>query len=131
MARFLWVCLGGAIGSGARYLVSLWSLAAMGPAFPYGTLTVNAVGSFLICAVMHLALTAHLIPPTLGLFLTTGVIGGFTTYSTLNYETFKYAQQGAYGLAMLYVGATLVVCFGAGFAGDAVGKLVARAAAAA
>ncbi|HEY8206977.1 MAG TPA: fluoride efflux transporter CrcB [Myxococcaceae bacterium] len=126
MARFLWVCLGGAIGSGARYLVGLWSLAVLGPAFPYGTLTVNAVGSFLICLVLHLALTAHLISPTLALFLTTGVMGGFTTYSTFNYETFKYAQQGAHGLALLYVGATLVVCFGAGFAGDAVAKLVAR-----
>jgi CrcB protein len=127
MARFLLVCLGGAIGSGARYLVALWSLAALGMAFPYGTLLVNVVGSFLICAVMHLAVTAQVLPPTLGLFLTTGVMGGFTTYSAFDYETFKYAQQGAYGLAGLYVGATLALCFAAGFAGDLVAKLATRA----
>jgi CrcB protein len=127
MARFLLVCLGGAIGSGARYLVALWSLAALGMAFPYGTLLVNAVGSFLICAVMHWTVAARVLSPTLGLFLTTGVMGGFTTYSTFDYETFKYAQQGAYGLAGLYVGATLVLCFAAGFAGDLVAKLVTRA----
>jgi fluoride exporter len=126
MARFLLVCLGGAVGSGARYLVALWSLAALGAAFPYGTLLVNAVGSFFICVVMHLAVTARVLSPDLGLFLTTGVMGGFTTYSTFDYETFKYAQQGAYGLAGLYVGATLVLCFGAGLAGDFVAKLVTR-----
>jgi len=126
MARFLLVCVGGAIGSGARYLVSLWSLAALGPGFPYGTLTVNAVGSFLICVVMHLTVGARVLPANLGLFLTTGIMGGFTTYSTFDYETFKYAQGGAYGLAGLYVGATLLLCFGAGFAGDAVAKLIAR-----
>jgi fluoride exporter len=126
MARFLLVCLGGAIGSGARYLVALWSAAKLGMAFPYGTLAVNAVGSFLICVVLHLVVTARVLSPTLGLFLTTGVMGGFTTYSTFNYETFKYVQTGAYGLAALYVSATLVLCFGAGFAGDAVAKLVAR-----
>jgi len=126
MVKFLLVCLGGAIGSGARYLVALWSLAALGMAFPYGTLLVNAVGSFLICVVMHLAVTARVISPNLGLFLTTGVMGGFTTYSTFNYETFKYMQSGAYGLAGLYVTATLVLCFGAGVGGDLVAKLIAR-----
>ena len=124
MERFLLVCLGGALGSGARYLVSVWALAALGPAFPYGTLAVNALGSFLICALMHLAVTAQLIPAPLALFLTTGVMGGFTTYSTFDYETFKYVQGGAHGLALLYVAATLVVCFAAGAAGDALARAV-------
>ena len=126
MERLAWVCLGSALGGGARYLVSLGALRWLGPGFPYGTLAVNLIGSFLISAIMYIALTTTWISPGMRLFLTTGVMGGFTTYSTFNYETFKYAQQGAYGLAMLYVGATLVVCFGAGFAGDAVAKLVAR-----
>lgn len=126
MERFLWVCLGGAIGSGARYLVSVWALAALGPAFPFGTLAVNAAGSFLVCAVMHLGLAAQLIPPALGLFLSTGVLGGFTTYSTFNYDTFQYTQRGAYGLAALNVAATLVVCFAAGGAGHALARLLVR-----
>ena len=45
MTRLFWICLGGAAGTGARYLLSGWVLAALGPAFPYGTLAVNTVGS--------------------------------------------------------------------------------------
>ena len=126
MERFLWVCLGGAIGSGARYLVALWALAALGPSFPYGTLIVNAVGSFLICVVMHLGVTGQVIQPMLRLFLTTGVMGGFTTYSAFDYETMRLTQDGAYGKAALNVALTLLVCFGAGMAGDAVARAVAR-----
>ncbi|HVE82002.1 MAG TPA: CrcB family protein [Myxococcales bacterium] len=127
MQRFLLVCVGGAIGSGARYLVSLGALAAFGPSFPYGTLAVNAVGSFFICAVMHLGAGAQVIRPPVALFLTTGVMGGFTTYSAFDYEAFRYAQTGAGGLATVYVAATLVLCFLSGMAGDAVAKLVAPA----
>src|ERR1043165_3226637 len=101
MGKLLWVCLGGAIGSGARYLVSVWALEALGAGFPYATLAVNAVGSFLICLVMELAISAQLIPQTLALFLVTGVLGGFTTYSAFDYETFRYAQAGAYRMATL------------------------------
>ena len=50
MSRFLWICFGGALGTGARYLISQWALSALGPAFPYGTLLINALGSFLISA---------------------------------------------------------------------------------
>jgi CrcB protein len=124
MSRLLIISVGGAIGSGARYLLCNWTLAVFGAAFPYGTLTVNAIGSFLICAIMHLGVSANVISPTLRLFLTTGIMGGFTTYSTFDYETYRYTQQGAYALAALNVGLTLVVCFVAGAAGDTVAKLV-------
>jgi len=118
--------LGGAIGSGARHLLCIWTQALFGTAFPYGTLAVNAIGSFLICAIMHLGLSANVISPTMRLFLTTGVMGGFTTYSTFNHETYKYTQQGAYPLAALNVGLTLVVCFVAGVAGDIVARVLVR-----
>ena len=101
MLRLLLISIGGAIGSGARYLLSTWALSAFGPAFPYGTLAVNAIGSFLICAIMHLGVSANVIPQTLRLFLTTGIMGGFTTYSTFDYETYRYTQQGAYAMAAL------------------------------
>ena len=126
MFRLLVVCVGGAIGSGARYLLSNWTLAAFGAAFPYGTIAVNAIGSFLICAIMHLGVSANVISPTLRLFLTTGIMGGFTTYSTFDYETYRYTQQGAYALAALNIGLTLVVCFVAGVAGDVVARLLVR-----
>ena len=57
MNKFLLICLGGAVGTGARYLVSGWTLAAFGSSFPYGTLTVNVIGSFLIGILMHFGLT--------------------------------------------------------------------------
>ena len=84
MARLLWICLGGAVGTGARYLLSGWLLRWLGPAFPYGTLAVNVLGSFLMGVLMHLALSTGSFSPTLRLTLTTGVLGGFTTYSTFN-----------------------------------------------
>jgi CrcB protein len=126
MSKFLLVTLGGALGSGARYLLGNFAQGVAGSGFPLGTLVVNVIGSFLICAIMHLGTGANLISPTLRLFLTTGLMGGFTTYSAFDYETYRYTQQGAYALAALNVGLTLVACFAAGAAGDAVSKLVFR-----
>jgi len=117
MTRFLLVCLGGAIGTGARYLVSGWALETLGPAFPFGTLLVNAVGSFLLSIIMFAGIEAAAISPTTRLVLGTGVMGGFTTYSTFNYETLRYVDVGQWGTAALYVLSTLVVCFVAGVAG--------------
>ena len=56
MERFFWICLAGAAGTGARYLIALWAAQRFGSAFPYGTLIVNLVGCFAIAAVMHAAL---------------------------------------------------------------------------
>jgi len=126
MRSLLIVTVGGAIGSGARYLLSNATQGLLGGAFPFGTLAVNAIGSFLICAFMHLGMAANVISPPLRLFLTTGLMGGFTTYSAFDYETYQYTQHGAYALAALNVGLTLVVCFAAGAGGDAAAKFVFR-----
>jgi len=122
MSRILWVCLGGAVGTGARYLISTWALARLGPAFPWGTLVVNAIGSFLLGALMHVGLTTDLLSPTLRLALATGVMGGFTTYSTLNYETLEYLREGAVRLAALNIGATVILCLAAGLLGLAAAR---------
>jgi CrcB protein len=124
MSRFLWICLGGALGTGARYLTSSWALATLGPGFPYGTLLVNTVGSFLLGAIMHVGLSTALLSPTLRLMLATGVMGGFTTYSTFNYETMQYLRDGALGLASLNLLGTLALCLVAGFLGVALARLL-------
>ena len=124
MGRLLWISAGGALGTAARYLLSSWLLRVLGPAFPYGTLAVNVVGSFLLGAIMHVGLHTALLSPTARLALGTGVMGGFTTYSTFNYETLQYLQEGAWGLAGLNVAATLVVCMAAGAAGVAAARSV-------
>ena len=122
MSRFLWICLGGAAGTGARYFLSGWALAAWGPAFPWGTFAVNAIGSFLLGLIMQVGVATPLLSPTLRLTLTTGVMGGFTTYSTFNWETMRYIQDGAWRLALGNVVLTLILCLAAGFAGVALGR---------
>jgi fluoride exporter len=117
MNRFFWVCVGGAAGTGARYLISGWALTALGTSFPWGTLAVNVIGSFLIGAIMHVSLTTQLISPMLRLALTTGVMGGFTTYSAFNYETLRYLQDGARLYALANVVLMLALCLAAGAAG--------------
>jgi CrcB protein len=123
MERLAWVCLGSALGGGARYLISLAALRAFGAGFPVGTLAVNLLGSFLIGLVMHVGLTTSLISPTARLFLTTGVLGGLTTYSTFNYETLALGADSEWWLAAVNVGVTVVACLGAGLLGVAVGRL--------
>jgi CrcB protein len=124
MSRFLWICLGGAAGTGARYLLSGWLLRTLGPGFPWGTLAVNVIGSFLLGLLMHIALATALLSPTLRLTLTTGVMGGFTTYSTFNYETLQYLQRNEWLAAGTNVATTLLVCLAVGALGVLTGRLL-------
>jgi fluoride exporter len=125
MARFLWICLGGAAGTGARYLLSGWMLRALGPGFPYGTLVVNTLGCFLLGLIMQVALATPAFPPTLRFALTTGVLGGFTTYSTFNYETLQLAREGSWFLSLANLGFTVIAGLAAGLLGLAVGRTLA------
>jgi CrcB protein len=123
MARFFLVCLGGALGTGARYLLGGWAQRALGAAFPFGTLIINSLGSFLIVIIMYLGAERGVISPDVRVVLSTGIMGGFTTYSTFNYETIRLFQNGALGLGLLNVAATVLVCLLAG----GLGVLVCRA----
>ena len=121
MHRLFWICLAGAAGTAARYLVGLWATRRLGPGFPYGTLIVNLVGCFLIAVVMNVA-AAKSWPETMRLAVTVGFLGGFTTYSSFNYETTSLAGSGAVGLASMYL---LLTLFG-GFAAGLLGMLASR-----
>ena len=116
MQRFLWICLAGAVGSGARYLLTLAAMHSLGDRFPYGTLLVNLAGCFAIAAVMHVAM-AQAWSPTLRAAITVGVLGGFTTYSSFNYETMRLIEQGAMARAAVNVAATLAGGWAAGLLG--------------
>ncbi len=122
--RFLLVCLGGAAGTGARYLLGGWAAATFGSAFPYGTLGINALGSFLISAIMHVGLVAGAISPDLRIVLATGIMGGFTTYSSFNYEVLSHFQRGAFLLATAYLAATVVGCLICGYLGLALARWI-------
>jgi len=123
MSRFLWICAGGAVGTAARYLLSGWALAVLGTGFPWGTLAVNAIGSLLIGAVMHVGLATRLLSPTARIALTTGVLGGFTTYSAFNYETLRFLEEGAVRAAFVNVAVMLFVCLIAGAVGLGLARL--------
>jgi CrcB protein len=122
MVRFLWICFAGALGTGTRYLIGLGAGRMLGASFPYGTLIVNLAGCFLIAAIMHVALTTTLVSPTLRFALTTGFMGGLTTYSSFNFETTKLLGERAYATAAINFGVTVVGCFGAGLLGIVVAK---------
>jgi fluoride exporter len=117
MDRFLWICFAGALGTGTRYLVGIWAGARFGTTFPYGTLIVNVAGCFLITAIMQVALSTNLVPATLRLVLTTGFMGGLTTYSSFNYETTRFFQERSWGMASLNFAVTTAACFAAGLLG--------------
>jgi CrcB protein len=119
--RLLLVCLGGALGSGARYLMAAGILRAAGPGLPWGTLAVNVVGSFAMEVAVQAGRRAALSPVTL-LTLTTGVMGGFTTYSAFNDQVLSLARAGSWGHVALYLGLTVAGCLGAGLLGIAAGQ---------
>jgi len=116
----LWVGLGGALGSVARHHIGRWA-ASRAPAFPWGTLLVNLLGCLFIGVLMQLVLRERA-SETVRLALGTGLLGGFTTYSTFNFETFALAESGAWGRAALYVGVTLLGGLALGAAGWFLGR---------
>lgn len=124
MERFIYICLGGAIGTGLRYLTSGVAARWLGADFPYGTLIVNVVGSFLIGLIQQVGTASLLIPETTRLFLTVGIMGGLTTYSSFSYETVRLVEIGAWGQAWVNVLVTTALCLGVCLLGIAVGRLI-------
>ena len=124
MERFIWISLAGALGTGARYLVSIAIPRLLGAGFPYATLAVNLIGSFLLAAIMYLATAAAALSPAARLVLGTGFCGGFTTYSTFNYETMKLLQERAWALVAMNVAATGIGCLVSGYLGWAGARLL-------
>jgi CrcB protein len=122
---FVWVAIGGAAGSCLRYWLSL----VLGPhslaeGFPIATFTVNVLGSLGLGMIFILAEDRSWFGTDLRLLLGTGVMGGFTTYSTFNLESIGLMQSGAWGRAALYMGATAFVCLAAGAFGLILGRVL-------
>ena len=105
--RYLQVLLGGAVGSLLRYVIGLIVLEHYSGRFPIGTFLINVTGSFFIGVVMT-SLGAGWRP-----LLVTGVLGGFTTFSAFEWETFALGQNKAPGLALIYLAASVAAGFSA------------------
>ncbi|MFD1341048.1 fluoride efflux transporter CrcB [Litorisediminicola beolgyonensis] len=107
----LQVAIGGALGATSRYLTGVAAVRLMGPGFPWGTLTVNVLGSFLM-GVLAVALgqfSATRFAP----FLMTGLLGGFTTFSAFSLDAVTLYERGDVALAAGYVAASVIVSLGA------------------
>ena len=122
MLKLLYVGIGGFIGTCLRYLISVNSPKLFGTTLPYGTLIVNTMGGLLIGFIMELSNSSDMISPNLKLFLTTGLMGGLTTFSTFSLETMNYLSSGDYLLGAANTGLNLILSFG----GVALGKLAAH-----
>ncbi|WP_207484316.1 fluoride efflux transporter CrcB [Arenibaculum pallidiluteum] len=109
MSTVLAVAAGGAIGSVARYLVGVAALLWLGPGFPYGTLAVNVVGSFLMGVVAGLGTLVWQPPAELRAFLATGILGGFTTFSTFSLDLGLMIERGDFGAAAVYTLASMIL----------------------
>ncbi|MBN9597221.1 MAG: fluoride efflux transporter CrcB [Afipia sp.] len=103
------VALGGAIGSVARYLVGIGSGRLFGMAFPWGTLIINVTGSFLIGAFIGLFATRWDLSQTARVFLTIGICGGYTTFSTFSLDTFYLIERGEMLSSAAYMIASVVL----------------------
>lgn len=118
MNKVLLVAVGGAAGSVARYLVGMAALRWIGPGWPWGTLTVNIVGGFLMGAVTGwLAFRSAGQQETFRVLLATGVLGGFTTFSAFSLETALMIEKRAYGSALTYTAVSVLLALSALFAG--------------
>jgi CrcB protein len=117
------VALGGALGSVLRYLVALLAKDRGWTAFPWATLAVNVVGCFAITLILTIA-AATTMRDQLRLFLTTGIMGGLTTYSTFDYEMSGFFVGGQWARGGAYLATTLVGCFAAGLLGLAAARVV-------
>lgn len=119
-----WVALlaGGGIGASLRYALSIWVDQRLVAGFPWGTLLVNFVGSFLIGLLVTGLDQRGLSSPALRLFLITGVLGAFTTFSTFSLETVRLIDAGRLPLAAANMAGSVLVCLLSAIAGIALAR---------
>ena len=124
MKVLLAVFLGGGLGACLRYFVTLWGARVTGGSFPLGTLSVNVLGS-LIMGFLSFYLIKKLNADELTrLFLMTGLLGGFTTFSAFSLDFLTLYERGAYSTAALYGGLSILVSLGAVFVGVILARML-------
>lgn len=124
MYNYTLVFIGGGIGAVLRYWLSGVVPRYLGSSFPYGILTVNIVGCFFIGFLMALLNERFLMDPSLRIFLTIGILGGFTTFSTFSYETFAMIHESEFLKAGLYVVLSVLLSLSATYVGSILGKIL-------
>lgn len=119
MSKLLVIGLGGFIGAALRYFTTCATAKTFGN-FPAGTLFVNIAGGFIMGLIMEWGSSVWPIPDTVRVFLTTGILGGLTTFSTFSYETISYISGGEYFMGGLNAGLNLFLSLFACWAGKTI-----------
>ncbi len=124
LSMWLSVAFGGALGASARYGIAAMMLRLMGPNFPWGTLTVNVVGSLAMGLLIEGLALRFSVSPEVRVLLVTGFLGGFTTFSAFSLDTANMIERHSYGPAMVYVLASVALSVGALFIGLMIGRAI-------
>lgn len=122
MINVAYVAVGAAIGGAMRYLATVYVQGRAGPGFPVATMLINITGSLLLGFLVAYLAETTAVRPELGLLLTSGVCGGYTTFSTFSYETFALMRDGEYQRAGLYIVLSVGLSLAAMFAGFAAAR---------
>ena len=122
--NFLSISLAAIFGANLRYLISRVAARQFGPVFPYGTLFINVVGSFIVGWFLIWTTERILIDPHWRLAVVIGFCGSFTTFSSYAFETMAFFEHGQWGLMLVNILSNNLLCLGAALAGMAVARAV-------
>jgi CrcB protein len=121
---FLAISVAAIVGANLRYLLSRLAAKGLGPVFPYGTLAVNVVGSFIVGFFIIWTTERVLLDPRWRLLVVIGFCGSFTTFSSYAFETMSYFEHGQWGLMLVNVLGNNLLCLGGALAGMALARVL-------
>jgi CrcB protein len=124
LKNFLAISSAAIVGANLRYLLSRIAARLLGPVFPYGTLFINIVGSFIVGFFIVWTTERVLIDPRWRLLVVIGFCGSFTTFSSFAFETMAYFEQGQWGLMVVNILSNNLLCLGAALAGMSLGRVL-------
>jgi CrcB protein len=124
MYLILAIAAGGAIGAVGRHFVNVGAVTMLGTGFPYATLIVNVVGSFLMGVLIHVMAVSWTVSPEMRAFLTVGGLGAFTTFSTFSLDVALLYERGQLFLAGIYIVVSVAISIGALFIGLKLSRVV-------
>ncbi len=124
MKDFLAISVAAVVGANLRYLVSRLAARELGPVFPYGTLFINVIGSFIVGFFVIWTTERALVDPRWRLLVVVGFCGSFTTFSSYSFESMAFFEQGQWGLMLANVLGNNLLCLGGALAGMALARVL-------
>ena len=122
MKDFLAISLAAIVGANLRYLISRLAVREFGPVFPYGTLAINIIGSFIVGFFVIWTTERVLVDPRWRLLVVVGFCGSFTTFSSYAFESMSLFERGQWGLMLANIFSNNILCLGGAIAGMAVAR---------